>query len=217
MIGQDVATHEIAEQVDALQGNLEAAAGSAGELTAEMAKLRDNMLFTRREVGSLASSFSGTLKRAFDDVVFEGKGLSDALRGVALSMAGAIYNTAMRPVQDTIGAAVAGGIDRLVGSAIGGGIGARVEAFADGGVLDGPVSFPMRRGIGLMGEAGPEAIMPLARGSDGKLGVRAQGTGAPPVHVTFNVSTPDVDGFRRSQTQIAAQMTRALGRAARNR
>jgi TP901 family phage tail tape measure protein len=53
-----------------------------------------------------------------------------------------------------------------------------VVAFADGGVVNSPTNFAMSGGrTGLMGEAGPEAIMPLTRGSDGKLGVKAQGSG----------------------------------------
>ena len=49
-----------------------------------------------------------------------------------------------------------------------------IVKFAQGGVFDGPVMFPMRGGAtGLMGEAGPEAIMPLDRAPDGRLGVRA--------------------------------------------
>jgi phage-related minor tail protein len=74
----------------------------------------------------------------------------------------------------------------------------------------------MRGGIGLMGEAGPEAILPLARGADGRLGV-ASGGGRGPVHVTMNITTPDVQGFRRSQSQVAAEMGRALARGQRNR
>jgi phage-related minor tail protein len=74
----------------------------------------------------------------------------------------------------------------------------------------------MRGGTGLMGEAGPEAIMPLTRGADGRLGVRAEGPGRP-VTVVMNVSTPDVAGFQRSQSQLAAQVTRALGRGQRTR
>ncbi len=44
-----------------------------------------------------------------------------------------------------------------------------------------------------MGEAGPEAIMPLARGPDGKLGVRGAGGGGPTI--VMNITTPDVQGF----------------------
>ena len=66
-----------------------------------------------------------------------------------------------------------------------------------------------------MGEAGPEAIMPLSRGSDGKLGVRMDGGGRP-VTVVMNISTPDAQSFQKSRSQIAAQMTRALGRGQRN-
>lgn len=50
-----------------------------------------------------------------------------------------------------------------------------VHAFADGGIVNNPTIFPMANGSGLMGEAGPEAIMPLKRGSDGRLGVAAGG------------------------------------------
>ena len=85
--------------------------------------------------------------------------------------------------------------------------------FANGGIVNSPVLFPLRGGTGLMGEAGPEAIMPLARGSDGKLGVRGGGHGQ---HVTINISTPDVQSFRQSQGQIAAQMSRMLARGQRN-
>ncbi len=67
-----------------------------------------------------------------------------------------------------------------------------------------------------MGEAGAEAILPLGRGTDGKLGVRGDGK-ARPVNVVFNVTTPDIAGFQRSRSQIAAQMSRALGRGDRNR
>lgn len=52
----------------------------------------------------------------------------------------------------------------------------RMTAFANGGIVNGPTIFPMANGAGLMGEAGPEAIMPLKRGADGKLGVSGGGT-----------------------------------------
>ncbi|MFZ0097427.1 MAG: phage tail tape measure protein, partial [Gemmobacter sp.] len=92
----------------------------------------------------------------------------------------------------------------------------RVVPFAQGGVVSSPVTFPMRGATGLMGEAGPEAIMPLARGADGRLGVQAAG-GTRPVTVIMNISTPDVQGFQRSQSQIAAQAGRVIARGQRNR
>src|SRR5690606_10196552 len=128
---------------------------------------------------------------------------------------------AMRPIHNAAGGAIANGISAMMSGLMPFANGAgfaqgRVMPFANGGVVSGPVSFAMRGGRGLMGEAGPEAIMPLTRGADGKLGVQAQG-GERPVHVVMNISTPDVTGFRRSESQIASQMGRALARGQRNR
>lgn len=54
----------------------------------------------------------------------------------------------------------------------------RLLKFASGGVLNGPATFPLRGGgRGLAGEAGPEGILPLARDSQGRLGVHSQGSG----------------------------------------
>ncbi len=78
--------------------------------------------------------------------------------------------------------------------------------FASGGVVDGPTIFPIGTNTGIMGEAGPEAILPLARGADGKLGVSVDGSGGPKsVHVNIennggasqivsSSSTTDIDG-----------------------
>ena len=65
----------------------------------------------------------------------------------------------------------------------------------------------------LVREAGAEAVLPLARTSDGRLGV-ARETGRPMV-VTVNVTTPDVEGFRKSEAQVTAMLARAVGRGRR--
>ena len=71
-------------------------------------------------------------------------------------------------------------------------------------MISSPIAFPLGgTRLGLAGEAGPEAILPLSRGSDGRLGVRAE-RGGSGVNVTFNVTTPDAESFRRSEGQIAA-------------
>ncbi len=187
----------------------------------ELAAMKQTMLYTSREVNSLSLSIGGGLRKAFDGLVFDGMKVSDAMKTVANSMVNAAYNAAMKPVQNGLGSLVGNGINSLVSSILpfekGGTFSqGRVMPFAKGGVVTGPTNFPMRGGMGLMGEAGPEAIMPLTRGSDGKLGVAMQG-GGQPVNVTMNISTPDAGSFQRSQSQIAAQMSRAMSRGQRNR
>ena len=89
-----------------------------------------------------------------------------------------------------------------------------VQRFAKGGVVHGPEHFGMAGGrTGLMGEAGPEAIMPLKRLAGGKLGVTAQGGG----HTvndnrTINIQVQDDAGFRRTMRQLDRDQARRLDR-----
>ncbi len=165
----------------------------------------------------MSRSVTTSLRQAFDGVIFDGKRVGDALRGVGQSITQSALNQALAPVQKAAGGGLASILGSMLPFAKGGVIDSgRVQAFAKGGVVDGPVAFPMRGGTGLMGEAGPEAIMPLARGADGRLGIRASGGGAANVTVTMNVTTPDVEGFQRSRSQIAADLGRAIQRGGRN-
>jgi phage-related minor tail protein len=204
---------------------LEQSLGGAGAMAAafdvELKQMQATIADTGREVGVLSSGISRGLRRAFDGLIFDGMKLSDALKAVAQSMVDAAYNAAIKPVASHFGGLLASGVEGLVNGflpfAKGGSFAqGRVMPFAQGGIVSSPTTFPMRGGTGLMGEAGPEAIMPLARGADGRLGVRGAGMSAP-VTVVMNISTPDVQGFQRSQSQIAARMGRALGQGQRNR
>ncbi|WP_247740369.1 MULTISPECIES: phage tail tape measure protein [unclassified Paracoccus (in: a-proteobacteria)] len=191
------------------------------EFEAELARLRQSMVFTTREVGSLSSGIETGLRRAFDGLIFDGQKLSDALRGIGRQIADTVFSIAMKPVESALAGSLAGGVTGMLSGALpfaqgGAFVQGRVMPFAKGGVVAEPTHFPMRGATGLMGEAGPEAIMPLRRGADGRLGVAAAGGAARPVNVTINVSTPDVAGFQRSQSQIAAQLGRALARGDRN-
>lgn len=208
-------------QVEALETTLGGARGTAAAFELELVRMRESMTLTSREVGGLSRSIGGGLRRAFDGLVFDGMKLSDALKSVANSIVNATYSAAIRPVQNQLGGLIAGGIEGLVSAAVpfangGAFTRGRVIPFATGGVIDRATSFPMRGGTGLMGEAGPEAIMPLSRGADGRLGIRAEGGGRP-VQVVMNITTPDVQGFARSQSQIAAEMSRLIARGQRNR
>ena len=211
----------LADQIAALEARMGTAAGMAASFDAELARMGETLVFTGREVNTLSSGLAGGLRRAFDGVMFDGMKLSDALRQVAQSMVSTVYGIAMKPVQTALGSALAEGVAGVLGGALGFAKGGafsqgRVMPFAKGGVVAQPTGFAMRGGRGVMGEAGPEAIMPLARGPDGRLGVQAGGGGRP-VTVVMNIATPDVQGFQRSQAQIAAQASRALARGQRNR
>ena len=70
----------------------------------------------------------------------------------------------------------------------------KIVPFAYGGIVSRPTLFPMKNGAGLMGEAGPEGILPLKRGKDGKLGVIAQGGGSTNVVVNVDASGTSVQG-----------------------
>jgi len=215
------AIETLQDQVTALEATLGSATGMVGAFEGELAALRESLVFTGREVNQLSTGIGSGLRQAFDGLVFDGMKLTDALKGVAQAMIDTVYNIAMKPVQNALGGLVANGLQNVLGGMMpfekgGSFTQGRVMPFAQGGIVSSPTSFPMRGGAGLMGEAGPEAIMPLARGADGRLGVQTAGGGRP-ITVVMNVSTPDVQGFQRSQGQIAAQAARALARGQRNR
>lgn len=214
----DIEDLEIASE--GLSDSLNAATATATIFQQELQKIRDGFAETGREAGQLERVMSVGVRRAFDGLVFGGDKLSDVLEDLTRSVVNTFYKNAITPVTDQVGGVLAGGVSSLVQGMLAFADGApfsqgRVVPFASGGIVNGPTMFPMRGGLGVMGEAGPEAIMPLARGADGKLGVRGAGGGV--TQVVVNVSTPDLQGFQKSQGQIAAQLSRALGRANRNR
>nr|WP_323036090.1 phage tail tape measure protein [Pararhodobacter sp.] len=215
------AMDELAVQLAELEARMAATSDMVSSLDSGLADMGRSLIETNREMTGLSRSLGSGLRKAFDGVVFDGMRLSDAMRSLGRSISDAIYSATMRPVQSALGGAMSSMISSMMGGALPFANGAsfsqgRVMPFAQGGVVSSPVAFPMRGGTGLMGEAGPEAIMPLTRGADGRLGVRAAGGGGRAMNVVINVSTPDVSGFQRSQSQIAAQMQRLLTQGQRN-
>lgn len=85
----------------------------------------------------------------------------------------------------------------------------KVVPFAYGGIVNKPTLFPMANGAGLMGEAGPEAIMPLRRGSDGRLGVEASG-GVGNVVVNVNASGSRVEGDQPNAKALGSAIGAAV-------
>lgn len=161
-------------------------------------------------------SFGSALTGALASATRGGKGLEDVLRSAGLRLTEIALSAGLKPLEGLLGSALSGLTGSLGGTTAfaDGGVPGRVTPFAAGGVVSTPTYFPMGGEMGLMGEAGSEAILPLKRGADGALGVAASG-GAAPMNVVFNVTASDAQSFRKSEGQIAAMLTRTVGRGRR--
>ncbi|PQO23076.1 phage tail tape-measure protein [Rhodobacteraceae bacterium WD3A24] len=140
----------------------------------------------RKAARRLAEDITGPIKRALASGEWSWRNFADAVSQIAQNLATRLINLAFKPIENAIvGALTGGGIGGGIGSLFGlsggyarGGAFTRageVHAFARGGVIDTPTVFPFAKGAGVMGEAGPEAIMPLKRGRGGRLGVETSG------------------------------------------
>lgn len=159
-----------------------------------------------KELQGLADQFGQRMTAAFANAVVEGKSFEDVLRNLAMGLARSSLQKGLQPLQGLVGGLFSKMFE--FGNV-------PVTPNANGGVVSGATMFPLAGGLGLMGEAGPEAIMPLRRGSDGKLGV-AGGQGGQAVNVTFNVQTSDAASFRKSEAQVTAMLSRAVRKGARH-
>jgi lambda family phage tail tape measure protein len=161
-----------------------------------------------REIAKgLAQDITGPIKDALKSGEFSWQTFASAIAGIAGNLANRLIDLAFKPIENALISAFSGGggsggfLASLFGFAKGGVFagGQDLTAFAQGGVVTRPTVFPFSRGIGLMGEAGPEAILPLRRGRGGRLGVEMNGEGASPATQgmstrIINVLDPSVVG-----------------------
>lgn len=168
------------------------------------------------DLASKADAFGAALTGALKNAATGGRSLDGVLRQLGQRISSIALNAALKPLENAVGGLLTQALSGL-GGLFGGGQAARVAPFAKGGIVASPSYFPSGRQIGLMGEAGAEAILPLKRGADGTLGVSlgegGGGRGAP--SIVFNVTTSDAASFRRSEAQIQAMLARAAQRGRR--
>jgi len=187
-------------------------AANAGDLAATL----DGLQVKTDALTIGANTFATAMAKAFTQASSGGKQFDDVLKSLALRLSNLAVAQAFRPLARDL----AGGFSDLFGNLFGGApaftaaMGA-IKPFAGGGVIGAPSYFPLvSGGVGLAGEAGPEAIMPLARGPDGALGVTVAGAAAAP-NITVQIATPDAASFRRSEAYITGQIARAVARGQR--
>ena len=166
---------------------------------------------------SIADTLQSSMSDAFMSMVDGTKSFKDAMKDMARAVIKQLYEVLV--VQQLVGnfnATTKQG-SGLVGMIMGafqadGGAwqgGSQIQAYADGGVIGGPTTFPMSGGkTGLMGEAGPEAIMPLKRGSNGKLGVQMEGGGGDNIVInqSFNFQANGDDSVKKLIAQAAPKI-----------
>jgi len=184
---------------------------------AELSYTFDALQLRADQLTVSANGFARAMTQAFTQSVVGGKQFDDVLKSLALRISSMAVAAAFKPLTSGL----ASGLGQLFSGLFGGTGGGNLEAakgaikpFAAGGVIATPTYFPLSGGgLGLAGEAGPEAILPLTRGRDGRLGVAASGSRS--ASVTINIATPDLDGFRRSETYLTGQIARAVARGQR--
>lgn len=158
-------------------------------------------------IRDLGASVGATLTRSLRGAILEGR----SLRGVLGEIGRAFADIALRAALKPLGTMIGGGVESLFAAlnpALGG-----IKPFAKGGVVASPTYFPMPGQWGLAGEAGPEAIMPLQRGADGRLGVAAGGGQG--ITITFNVTASDARSFMAAEAEMSAMLLRAVRRGQR--
>lgn len=156
-----------------------------------------------KRIHSLADGVARSISSGFRSALTDGKSLESVIVGVARAFADMALKAAFKPLETLAGNALEG---------LFAGLNPAIIPHAKGGVIATPTYFPLGNNLGLAGEAGPEAIMPLARGPDGRLGVAGGGGG---VRVTFNVTATDARSFAASEAEMSAMLLRAVRRGTR--
>lgn len=171
------------------------------------------------DVRSTSRDAAGVLSRGLRQALVDGRSLEQVLRSAALSLSNRALSAALAPVEQGISSGISGLAGQLFSGLASGFSGGGILPFAKGGVVAAPGYFPLPGGgadaLGLMGEAGAEAVLPLSRDASGRLGVAAGGGGQATPQIVFNVEARDAESFARSEAQIATMVARAVGRGRR--
>lgn len=161
-------------------------------------------------VAGISNTVENELNSAFSDVLSGTETLGNALLDFASNV---LQKVAQDLFAQQFSTPISQALTSVIGTAIGGtaavpgSVAPPPRPFARGGVVHGATVFPFADGVGLMGEAGPEAIMPLSRGPDGRLGVAANGNGAPRITIN-NYSGQEAT----ASTDSAGNVTIDIGR-----
>jgi phage-related minor tail protein len=158
-------------------------------------------------IDTLATGVGKTLASSLKSAITDSKSFKSVLADIAESLTDITLKAALEPV-GTLATSLIESLFTATDTGLSG-----VSGFAKGGVLSSPTYFALGQGLGVAGEAGAEAVLPLARGSDGRLGVAS--TAASPISISFNVTTRDAQSFVGAEAELSAMLLRAVKRGTR--
>jgi hypothetical protein len=159
---------------------------------------------------SFASAFQGMADQLTDFVTTGKASFGDFARSVLKDLSNIFIKFALFQALKAI---VPGGsaFGKFLGFADGAAFAQNgIQPFARGGIVNSPTVFPFAKGIGLMGEAGPEGILPLRRGRDGNLGVISSGGGTTNVVVNVDASGSSVEGDQAQAKALGNAISAAV-------
>ena len=169
------------------------------DLTKGQKEFKTELTESEKLVKNIENSLATGMASAIEGLIDGTKTLGESLSGILKQLASLFLKTGISSLFGSIFPSANGNV--VANN--------KIVPFAYGGVVNKPTLFPMANGAGLMGEAGPEAIMPLRRGANGKLGVEASGGGTSNVTVNVDASGSSVEG----NGDQAAQLGKAIGLA----
>ena len=197
------------------------AADKSFNFAEEFAKISEKATDLKSRVGELALDVTDRLGNAFADFFTTGKmGFADLARSAIQELNRIIIKAAFmkfvaNPILGALGLTKSayGNViskGKVLPSAKGNVFAQnKIVPYAYGGIVSKPTLFPMANGAGLMGEAGPEAIMPLKRGRNGKLGVQASG-GVGNIVVNVDASGSSVEGNEQQGKDLGRAISAAI-------
>ena len=195
--------------------NIEKSAEKAGEsinktfgqqMREKLKTFRDSIKTVQESMADVVVSGIKGMEDALVKFVETGKlNFSDLARSIIADMARiAIQQTITKPLTNFFSGLFSKSAN---GNAF---VDGQIQKYAYGGIVNKPTMFPMRNGMGLMGEAGSEAILPLRRGANGKLGVESSGGGSTIINVSVDASGTAVEGNTGQANQFGNVLAAAI-------
>ncbi len=167
-------------------GAIKKAAEGYGQQTEEIRKMNENLEFVRTTAKDFFFDFFNGIREGQSLIKSFGDAVLNTLNLIIDKLVNTFLDNFLNNLKlpgfgsSSVGSNSLGGgaaVPNAKGNAFGD---SGIMPFARGGIVSSPTLFAFGKGganLGIMGEAGEEAILPLKRGPDGSLGVQAGGAG----------------------------------------